>query len=187
MKVDVQWRSLALGGAPANGDGVWVRENDDQATIGVIDGLGHGPRAQEVTEHAMEILDDLGPDWTVHGTMEELDRRLRGSRGLAILLCRVGPGRLTICSVGNVMLKAEPLISLPLTPGIIGRGLRRPKVIDFDWTGPQRMVFFTDGVSSRFGLEEVDGIEADQACDTLFERHRREHDDATLVLVDLED
>jgi negative regulator of sigma-B (phosphoserine phosphatase) len=48
-----------------------------------------------------------------------------------------------------------------------------------------RLALISDGVSTRFRLEELRGLAPEEACKTIMDRHRRHDDDATVLIADL--
>ena len=182
----IDHRVLARHGEHVCGDAVVVRREGDFTLISVIDGLGHGTKAAAVAVRACELLEQQSPKSGVLAIMNEVHRGLAESRGACILVCVVSPGEVEVCSVGNVELRAHG-IELPfmLTPGVVGTRMSRPRVARAAIAGTSRLVIYSDGVSSRFHLAEFASLSSADACKTIFERHRRSHDDATLVVADL--
>lgn len=169
------------------GDAVVVRREDDLTLLSVVDGLGHGTKAAEVANRATEILSQQSPRTGVLAIMKDLHSGLADTRGACVLVCVVSKDEVEVCSVGNVELRAMG-IELPfvLTPGVVGQRMSRPRVARATIGGHARIVIYSDGLSSRFHLAEFASLTSADACRTIFERHRRSHDDATLLVADLE-
>jgi len=92
-----------------------------------------------------------------------------------------------VCSVGNVEARARPSkLPLLLTPGVLGLRLRAPRIVRGTFTVTTRVVIFTDGISGRIDVPSVDGIAPEAASSSLLQHHRREHDDATVAIADIE-
>jgi hypothetical protein len=47
-------------------------------------------------------------------------------------------------------------------------------------------VLFSDGISSRMEVESVRGLGPADACERIMRDHRLAHDDATVLVADLE-
>lgn len=182
----VEHRILPRHGERVCGDAVVVRREDDRALISVVDGLGHGTKAAVVADRATEILAQQSPRAGVLAIMNEVHRGLADTRGACVLVCIVSPDEIEVCSVGNVELRSHG-IELPfvLTPGVVGTRMSRPRVARASIVAPARVVIYSDGLSSRFHLAEFASLTSADACQTIFERHRRSHDDATLVVADI--
>ena len=73
-----------------------------------------------------------------------------------------------------------------LTPGILGGSTFRPRVFEGSLSSGARLLLFSDGVSPRMDLERFAKLSAESACKSLMERYRRSHDDATLLVVDIQ-
>lgn len=182
----VDHRILPRHGEHVCGDAVFVRREEDLALLSVVDGLGHGVKAAHVAKRATDILERQSPRTGVLPIMNELHSGLADTRGACVLVCIVSKNSVEVCSVGNVELRALG-IELPfvLTPGVVGARMSRPRVARATIEGPARMVIYSDGLSSRFHLAEFSSLSSADACSTIFERHRRSHDDATLLVADL--
>jgi hypothetical protein len=49
-----------------------------------------------------------------------------------------------------------------------------------------RLVLFSDGISSRMSVDETHDLSPEQARQLIIDRHRRNHDDATVLVADVE-
>lgn len=192
MKLEIDHLSVPREGEIENGDAIVTRFEHNRALLAVIDALGHGPEAAAVSRLAREVLGSIALDTTVASVMQTLDTRLHGSRGAAVLLCLFGEGTLEACSVGNVELRSVAA-KLPLvpTPGIVGSGFRKLKVYSGTTPASERFVAYTDGISARFDVTDFGPpgsttLPRSVVCVTLMERLRRAHDDATVLVADLE-
>ncbi len=192
MKVAVDHLSLPREGELENGDAIVTRVEEQRSLVAVIDALGHGPPAAEVSRIASAHLMEANLKDTVASLMADLDARLRGTRGAAVLLCLFGPDTVETCTVGNVELRSVGA-RLPLipTPGIVGSGYRKLKV--YAGTAPrhERFIAYTDGISARFDPTDFGPCAAPlesraAVCEMLMKRLRRPHDDATVLVADLE-
>lgn len=186
MRIEAHHRSIPKAGETKNGDAVLVRTVGDATLIALVDALGHGPAAADTAAVALDFLreqEDLG---SVRALMDGLHRRMHGTRGAAVLICVIEGGHLVGCSVGNVEVRSL-LDKLPavLTPGIVGVRLRNLRIFEATLRAGERLVFFSDGLSSSLRALDANGRRGRDACDFLMVRHRRAHDDATVVVVDV--
>lgn len=189
MKLEIDHVSLPRDGELENGDSVVTRIEGDHAMIAVVDALGHGPPAASVAALAVARLAEIPLDTPVAKAMEDLDVRLRGTRGAAIMLCLFKVTMMEACSVGNVEVRCVG-VSLPMvsTPGIVGNTYRKLKVYEGPIPSRERLIVHTDGISARFDPAEFGLLERSRAdvCSSLMDRLRRGHDDATVLVADLE-
>jgi negative regulator of sigma-B (phosphoserine phosphatase) len=188
VKNAIDWISTPKDGEIENGDLAIVRRdeaNPASTLLVVADGLGHGPHAAAVSRAvATLVLESSFPAGPLE-TIEALHERLKGTRGAAVLVCLVADHKLEACSVGNVEMRTwRSRIPIVLTPGIVGSQLRKPRVFSGELPDEDRIVVFTDGVSSRFVLSDLRALSAAEACKAIMKANRRPHDDATVMVAD---
>jgi hypothetical protein len=172
-------------GETANGDRAFVRSTAHRFVAGVVDGLGHGPMAEEAAERAVAAVTTAG-DVSVAALFDAAHAALRGTRGAALTLVLVEGARVTAAGVGNVALRTVRGAPLPFigTPGIVGGNMRSVRVAEAH-AAPTRFVLHSDGVSSRFASEPfADGSPAD-ASERLLAELAGTLDDATVLVVDV--
>jgi len=187
VKAVIEHLSIPREGETWNGDAVVVRPYERGTMFAVVDALGHGEHAAVVAKMATECLEQAPLEGGVRELVETLHRKLRGSRGAAAMLCLFEDGRLEGCGVGNVELRSiRTRVPVVLSPGILGGTINRIRIFEAQLSPGDRLVLFSDGISSRIDLDACRGISAAQACRTLMERHRRSHDDATVLITDIE-
>jgi phosphoserine phosphatase RsbX len=172
-------------GETRSGDAAVVREEPDVTLLALIDVLGHGPEAARVAEVAVDHL-RKAPIGRARDAMNALHELLRGSRGAAITVCIVRDKHLDGCGVGNVDVRVQGTsVPVLLTPGIVGQRMHRLREFEAHLADGDRMVLFSDGISSRVPLAELRALAPREACAAIMLRHRRDHDDATVVIADL--
>ncbi|MGK4004788.1 SpoIIE family protein phosphatase [Sorangium sp. So ce1036] len=174
-------------GERVSGDAAYVRACEDGALFAVIDGLGHGERAAAASGVALEALAEAPERDDVRALVDRVHARLRGTRGAAGMICRLRDGRLQGCGVGNVELASQGTrVQWLQSPGILGASLGKVRIFDAQLAPGDRLVLFSDGVSPRFDLSVFRGMKAAEACRALMSRHRRSHDDSTVLIADIE-
>ncbi len=174
-------------GETRSGDTVVVRHEGDLTLVAVIDVLGHGARAADVADRAEAHLHEVALGHDAHRLMESLHHALRGTRGAAATFYLFERGRIRGCGIGNVELRTQgSSVPVFLNPGIIGQNVRQIRTFEADLRPGDRMILFSDGISSRADLNRVRNLTPDIACRTMFSEHRKAHDDATLVIADVE-
>lgn len=179
--------SIPKEGETACGDAVTVRVEEGVTLLAVIDALGHGPQAAVVADRGQAFLKDTPLDMDVGTLTEGLHAALRGTRGVAAMCCLIRGDRIQGCGVGNVELRSMgSRVPAILTPGVLGVQMMRLRVFEATLTPGARLVLFSDGISPRLDLERVERLPAEPAGKALLERYRRSHDDATLLVADLD-
>jgi phosphoserine phosphatase RsbX len=188
VKVTVEYLTLPRDGEKENGDAALVRRADDGVLIVVLDALGHGEKAAEAASIGVHYLAEAPLARGLRPVIDGLHERLRGSRGAAAMLLLLHNLRLEGCGVGNVALRAyRAKVPVMLTPGVLGASMQRLRLFHADVAPGDRFVLFSDGISARFD-EEVDrNAPALATCHAIMERHRKPHDDATVLVIDIED
>ena len=172
-----------------NGDAVLVRQDDErqQMMIAVIDGLGHGKDAAQAARAAVERLTLMSLGTTVLDAMRAVHQELRGSRGAAATLVMIDGFRLESCAVGNVQLMCVNCdVPLVLSGGILGHQVAKFRVATCEIKAGSRLALLSDGISTRFRLEELRHLDPKAACELVMQRHRRREDDATVLVTDLD-
>jgi negative regulator of sigma-B (phosphoserine phosphatase) len=174
-------------GEQVSGDAVFVRTSERGGLFALIDALGHGERAAEAAQAALLALTDESAGPGVAAIVEHVHARLRGTRGAAAMICTLVEGCLQGCAVGNVeLISLGTRIPWVPSPGILGASVRRLRTFEAQLAVGDRLVLFSDGVSPRMDLSVCKGVSAADACRALMTRYRRPHDDATVLIADIE-
>jgi negative regulator of sigma-B (phosphoserine phosphatase) len=187
LRLNLDYRVMAREGEVVSGDAVSVRQTPSGCMILLIDGLGHGPPAAEASQAAIDCLHALSVDASVESAIHSIDRALIGTRGAAALLLVQRVDKLMGVTVGNVELRVEPK-RLPIvpTPGIVGRGLRKLRVFEGRLELGMWLVAFSDGIAGRFSVPALAHLSTSQACATIMQGCRRPHDDASVLVAQVE-
>lgn len=188
MSARVAHISLPKVGERVNGDAIVICNGPgDRMLLGVIDGLGHGPIAAEASSAAVAMLKAAPLDQPVLSLMQGVHAALRGTRGAAATLCLLRGRRLETCAVGNVQLSCtNTSIPLVLSAGVLGMRVPRFRVCEAELRHGARLALYSDGISSRFRAEETRALPPGEACKQIIERHRKNEDDATILIADLD-
>ena len=188
MKLTVEHLSLPKVGETKNGDAVLVRTDADGASlVAVIDALGHGELAAAAADLAIASLERAPLDRGLRYVIDQLHVDLRGSRGAAAMLTLFRDGRFEGCGIGNVDLRSmKTRIPIVLSPGILGASVSRIRVFDAQLTPGDRLLIFSDGISARIDSESCRTGTPAEVCRAVMDRHRRTHDDATILITDIE-
>jgi negative regulator of sigma-B (phosphoserine phosphatase) len=187
-RVHVALLCSPMPGEYENGDATLVRHSDDgQSTIlAVIDGLGHGPDAAVAARAAIELLAAVPFSTTVGDAMQAVHRALRGTRGAAGTVCFIKNLELEICAVGNVgLMCVNCTVPLVVSAGVLGHQVAKFRVCTCTLAPRARVALLSDGISTRFRLEELKHLDASQTCQFIMDRYRRKEDDATILVADV--
>lgn len=181
----IDWVSVPRDGEIVNGDGVIVRHEGANTLIAVMDALGHGPKAHEVTTLALAHLGTVALDRGVAPVMDSLHVALRGTRGAAGLVFILANDAAECSGVGNVEMRVQrSTVPLVLSAGVLGIRLRQARVAKAKLGRPDRLVIYTDGISRKFDFHAISGLSPKEASSRIFESCRRAHDDATILVAD---
>ena len=180
--------SLPRQGETENGDAVLAWTGAGVCVLAVVDALGHGPHAASAARAAIDELRQFDADAGLSTMMQRLHERLRGTRGAAAFVAKLDVERIEACSVGNVEARsASGNLPVVLTPGVLGMRFKAPRIFRGTAKVGERLVVFTDGISSRFTTGVWREGPRDHLCKSIMAHYRRPHDDATVVVADLEE
>jgi anti-sigma regulatory factor (Ser/Thr protein kinase) len=171
------------------GDTAIALRAGDRLTLGVVDGLGHGPLAREPADRALDVIMRQSSD-PVDDQLRAIHRALVGTRGAVMALARIGD-RLEHAGVGNISTRvigldgvARPLAS---TAGTLGSVLpRRIHVDDLALQPGELVVMSSDGLSSRVDLTHEPAMLRQHPiviAQHLLSRFTRGTDDAIVAVV----
>ncbi len=189
MKFDLAHQTRPRIGEEWNGDSVWVGEWIHRPVFAVFDGTGHGKEAHDASALACDILVRWDGTLDLRALASRLHEELRGSRGTAGLIAALDGDVLRGFGVGNVEMRAiGRTIPALLTPGILGVRLRRRvHVFEISLNVGDRLLVCSDGIHSRFDADQHEGLSPAGLCDSLIREHSRSHDDATVLVADVQD
>jgi len=150
MRIRVAHRVEALPGEQESGDAVVVETAPERSMFAVIDGLGHGAGAARAASAAAAALRAKRDSGDLLAAMHAMHAELQGTRGAAATVCLIQGDRFSCCGVGNVALRSHGAdIPFMLSPGILGKGVRRFRVIDATLVRGLRIVMHSDGIASQ--------------------------------------
>ena len=180
---------LARPGESVSGDGWGVAVHDGRADVVVVDGLGHGPDAAHAATAALTAFD------ATHGGapgayVERAHGALRGTRGAAVAAYRIdaGANRIRFAGAGNILGRVisgigdRTMISQSGTAGIQVRSVQEQEL---DWPAHALVVVHSDGIQSRWQLDDPTLLQRDPAIVAAFVLWKfcRGRDDATAVVI----
>lgn len=168
------------------GDGYITRVLADGALLSVVDGLGHGPKAEEAATAFNETCEEhITLD--VQAMMVEANRALSGTRGAAAAILRLDDAdkRVYFTGVGNIEMHAHGDVKMQpvCAPGIVGHRVRKMLSFEFELPHEATIALCSDGISSRLRFDEYVHLEPQEIADLIMEEHGKLHDDATCVVM----
>jgi anti-sigma regulatory factor (Ser/Thr protein kinase) len=181
--------ALPKPGETANGDSWGFARSGDTATIGVADGLGHGPLAATASAAAARIFAS-GGETALERLMEEAHGALRPTRGAAVGIARVHAalGRVDFIGAGNIagtIVRDDSARKVVSLPGIVGHEMRKLQTFSYPWDASSVLVLQSDGVSANWSHAAYPGLmqhEPAVIATVLYRDHCRGTDDATVVV-----
>ncbi|MCA1982702.1 ATP-binding protein [Nocardioides nematodiphilus] len=172
------------------GDAAAYRLTDGIHVAMVADGLGHGPLAAEASQRAAEVLaasDSVAPA----ALLDLIHGALRGTRGAAVSVLAFDPAADTLihAGIGNIVVRlAGPagVRTLPTQPGIVGHRAPQPREQTHSTADSAMAVMHSDGLSQRWGIEDLPGILAHRpavVCAALLRKAASRRDDSGLLVL----
>jgi anti-sigma regulatory factor (Ser/Thr protein kinase) len=182
--------SLAAPGERVCGDGWAFALGEGGAAMIVADGLGHGPDAAEAAVAALEVFTEdpfAGP----RVLLEQVHRRLRSTRGAAVMLLQVDTATALVRSsgAGNVMGRLVSGVAdrtLLTQHGTAGVTIRSPEEMSLPWPEHALLIVYSDGIESRWKAETLVPLlsrDPTLAAAVLMRDHCRGRDDATVAVL----
>jgi negative regulator of sigma-B (phosphoserine phosphatase) len=172
-----------------SGDAVVIQTLEHGLFLAMIDVLGHGPEAHELTL----VIDAYLARYSaadVVGVMQRLHQHLKGTRGAAVGLCAIdaATGRLDYAGIGNTAIRRFGGMETRLVSqdGVLGQNMRTPKLQTLQLEPEDLIVLYTDGVSDRFTAKEYPGVSHHAPADVarnIVQRFGKDHDDAACIAV----
>lgn len=179
-----------LVGESVCGDGWSVRQTEDRAMLLLVDGLGHGPNAAEAADAATTVFGAAG-DRSPSEIVVMMHEALRATRGAAVAVAdvrRTSEGvSVVFCGVGNTvatMIGPDKSKALPSMNGTAGLTVRNTRDFATPWAAGDMLVMHTDGITSRWRLDDYPRIRRHDPAIAAAVLHRdfsRGRDDATVL------
>ena len=176
-------------GERVSGDAVVIRPLEHGLFAAIVDVLGHGPEAHELT-HVIDAFLDRHATADVSSLMARLHQRLKGTRGAAAGLCAINSavGSIDYVGIGNTSIRRFGASETRLVSydGVLGQNMRTPLLQSLQLESGDMLVLYTDGVSDRFTTEEYRGLlhhEPEDAVRIILDRFGKDHDDSACIAI----
>jgi anti-sigma regulatory factor (Ser/Thr protein kinase) len=169
---------------------ILIREN--QLSLMVADGLGHGPEAAVAADRAASLFqkDGFSP---AADLLTSAHQALVGSRGAAVAVAQIdlNARKLRYAGVGNIAAslrsppgaKGKGLVS---HNGTIGVAMRKVQNFEYDCPPGALLILHSDGLQTRWDLESYSGLahrHAGVVAGVLYRDFCRGRDDVTICVV----
>ncbi len=183
--------SVAKRGEPVSGDAWDLRPSGSGLRLIVADGLGHGLLAADASRAAIRISAEQ-PGTAGVRLMEQIHEALRPTRGAAVAVSEILPGRDLVQYtglgniVGSIIAPGGGVLHLVSHPGTAGHEVHRIAEFQYPYPTGSLLVMHSDGLSSSWSLDRYPGLAVRHPgviAGVLYRDHRRERDDATIVVV----
>ena len=156
----------------------------------VVDGLGHGPLAEQASREAVAVFRSQATTG-VASTLKLVDQALTKTRGAAGAIVELSPakGLVTAAGVGNIsmrLLNNGESKSFGCDNGTLGTGLPRIREFTQPWVHGSVLVMHSDGVKTHWTLDDYPGLTRRHpglVAGLLYRDFRRERDDVTVIVV----
>lgn len=170
-----------------SGDLAIVKEDKDHYYLGLIDGLGHGEKANYAAKIAIEYLDNnFSTD--LDGLIIQLNEELTGTVGIVIALCCINKstGNLIYTGIGNITVRHIGRNSYKCIPrdGIVGYSMSKPRNSSFNVYPGDLILIYSDGIKEHFDLLDLPGIQnesAENITEKLIQNYSKPNDDVSLI------
>jgi negative regulator of sigma-B (phosphoserine phosphatase) len=174
-------------GERLSGDCTLIEKKEDLTCAVLLDGLGHGPRANEACAMGLEAIRG---QWNgdPKRTLELLHQGMRNSAGGVGAVCVVNEAKreLVYAGVGNTVARvlgreSRGFVSVP---GTLGRQMREPRVDRFTLSDETIFLMHSDGISDRAPLGEYPEIRVHSVqtiVRTMVKRFGRTFDDVSCI------
>lgn len=182
---------LACPGEHVSGDSWSVREERGRRVVLVVDGLGHGPAAAAAANESVRLFREGGVDASPAEVVQRLHAGLRATRGAALAVAELDPGRrlLRYAGIGNIagtILAGGATRSLVSHHGTAGHDARRIQEFSYPLPRGATLVMHSDGLTGRWTTERYPGLLGHHPATlaaVLLRDFARGRDDATVVVL----
>ena len=172
-----------------SGDTVVIQPLEHGLFVAIVDVLGHGPEAHELTHVIEAYLARYGTS-DVSGLMTRLHQHLKGTRGAVVGLCAIdaATGRINYAGIGNTVMRrfGKTETRLVSQDGILGQNMRTPLPQTLQLDPGDMVVLYTDGVSDRFTSDDYPSVlhhAPQEVASNIVQRFGKDYDDAACIAV----
>jgi hypothetical protein len=170
------------------GDG-WITGNGGTGpTLLLVDGSGHGVNAAHAADTAARAF-SANIDKECVPLVETIHRALAPTRGAALAVARIDAAArvvrfVGVGNIGAVLVAGGEARRMASYNGTVGHVAPRIREFTYSFTSRPLVILHSDGLSARWEIDSYPGLAASHpslVAGTVFCRHRRARDDATVV------
>ena len=191
MIMEFSGYSRAMLGERHNGDRIFLHQEGGRIVLSVIDGIGHGGRASEISDRIKGFLDsvlDMNPSEMIARTHEYMV----GSEGAALGIAVIEKDKLIFASLGNVscFVRGRASRTLVSTDGLLGVRGRTAKKDTVRLEVGDLVVMHSDGISGPGIVKKETNphlYSAKALARKIVKDHGSPFDDASVILVKVKD
>jgi serine phosphatase RsbU (regulator of sigma subunit) len=187
--------SVPIRGEEVSGDS-WAIHIVDGSSVSLIvaDGLGHGLLASEASKEAIAAF-RANVDCTPAIMLDQVHRRLRGTRGAAVAIAKIDLAGSVIkySGIGNICgaiaggLRVQSMVS---HNGTAGHEARKIQEFSYDLPAGWTLIMHSDGLTTSWSLDRYPGLirlHPSVIAGILYRDASRQRDDACIVVVNSQD
>lgn len=187
-KFDTSAIVISAPGFDVSGDAIGIRYlNPDRLCVILIDGIGHGEKANLAAKEALAVFEDT-KDINLDSLLKNMHRHLRTTQGAAVAIADIdsSAGEVHYSGVGNIsgrLLTRQKLTGCVSIPGIVGYQLQRSKTFTYPWSEDSTLVMNSDGITSWSETGTIFDHHTALIAGRLCSRYRRGYDDAADLII----
>jgi len=179
-------------GERMNGDWAFVAQSNDMLYIAIVDGTGHGLKANKVSSIAKEIIKE---QWSknLNHTIKRLHEKLSTTLGAAIALSTLNlkTYALEYIGVGNTVFRkiGHNSVRFVSVEGVVGVRMRNPNLQKVFIEDGDILLFYTDGIKEGFDIDEIPNIARHSASLTaknVVQTFGSQFDDSTCIVIKID-
>jgi anti-sigma regulatory factor (Ser/Thr protein kinase) len=179
--------AVPLKGEAHSGDAWIVIPNESGIQIGMMDGLGHGPKAHDAAIQGINVA-ETSLNLNLEMRMKTVHSRLKSTCGASAFLVDVQGNKVDYCGIGNVraiISSFEKTRTLLSQNGTAGSQIRTLRVSNETWT-QGFLIMHTQGLSGRGDLADFPGMTGRHpsiVAALLYRDFNRGSDDSTILVM----
>ncbi|KXX70662.1 SpoIIE family protein phosphatase [Flammeovirga sp. SJP92] len=155
IKIDIGGYTRPIAGEKKNGDAIFIHQQEDICFFAVIDGIGHGAPAFEISQKIKAFISqNFHTD--ISRLIQETHQHMLGSEGAALGIGTILHNTLYFGSLGNITCRVinDGNVTLLSTDGLLGVRGRTAKVSSRNLHDEDVILMYSDGVDSSFANEK---------------------------------
>ncbi len=185
---DIGGVSVPMRGEPVCGDAWFAQQEQHSARFILADGLGHGASAAEAAREGVEAF-AASSKGSPAELMQVVHAALQKTRGAAVAIATIDLERQLVvyAGLGNIastIFRPGGRRNLVSYNGTAGHEARKIQEFSYPWERDAVLVMHSDGLSSRWDLEQYPGLPARRAgliAGQIYSDHTRRTDDVTVL------